>query len=181
VETVLLINSILLWVVVLFNLLITFRLIQIAAPKVWAENMPKLKTGQFAPPFHLETINGLTVTLSSFKDRPVLLIFFSLQCSACIQKLPEIQAADHMANRIGMQLGLVIDLNQSKAQAFVREFEITVPVFVASRENPIWRQYRVSGIPYYCLIDARARVQETGLLDSRLEMLAKVWKIDYLS
>lgn len=179
-ETVLLINSILLWLVVLFNLLITIRLIQIVTPNVWAENIPKLKKGQPAPSFDLETVNGLEVTLSSFKDRPILLIFFSLQCSACIQKLPEIQATGNLAEQIGMYLGLVIDINQSKARAFVREFEVTVPVFLASRENPVWSQYKVSGTPYYCLIDAQARVQETGTLDSQLEMLAKVWKIDFL-
>ncbi len=179
--TVLLVSSILLWIVVLFNLLISFRLIQIAAPNVWAENAPKLKQGQIAPSFHVQAIDGLDVTLDSFKGHPVFLTFISLQCMACLQKLPEIQAISPLADQTGIRLGLICDADRNQALALAKEFAITVPIYTAARENPIWKQYKVNGTPFYCLINEKARVQNTGVLDSNLETMTKIWRISQLS
>lgn len=180
-DAVILISSILLWVVVLFNLLITFRLIQIVAPDVWAENAPKLKTGQSAPMFQIETEEGKKVSLSFFKDRPVFLIFISLQCPTCLKKIPDIQSVAPLANEAGLHLALICDVDQTKTRAFAREFGITTPIFSAPRENPIWKKYKVNGTPFYCLIDNQAKVLDTGVLDSNLETMAKIWKINALS
>lgn len=179
-EYLLLLNSILLWAIVLFNLLITFRLVQIVAPDVWAKSIPRLKTGQLAPTFKVETVDGNEVTLSSFKDTPLLLIFISLQCSSCLAKIPDFKTLGLLANHVGVRLGLICDSDQHKVRSLIDEFCITAPVFVAARENPIWKQYKISTTPFYCLIDERSRVHASGLLDSNLEKLIKVWKVNSL-
>ena len=180
-ETILLINSILLWVVVLFNLLISFRLIQIVAPNVWAENAPKLKKGQIAPSFQVQTMDGLEVTLFSFRNHPVFLTFISLQCLACMQKLPEIQSASSLANQAGIKPVLICDTDQNRALALTKEFALSIPMYIATRDNPLWKQYKVGEVPFYCLIDEKGRVQDTGVLDSDLETMVKIWKINQLS
>jgi len=180
-STVLLVSSILLWVVVLFNLLITFRLIQIVAPDVWAEHAPKLKAGQTAPSFQIQTTDGFEVTLASFKNRPVFLTFISLQCLACMQKLPEIQSFSLLANQAEIQLLLICDADQNQAVMMIKEFTITIPLYIASNDNPIWKKYKISEVPFYCLIDEKGHVQDTGALDSNLETMAKIWRINQKS
>lgn len=180
-STVLLVSSILLWGVVLFNLLITFRLIQLAAPDVWAEHAPKLKAGQTAPSFHIQTTDGFEVTLGSFKNRPVFLTFISLQCLACMQKLPEIQSFSSLANQTGIQPLLICDADQNQAVMMIKEFAIAIPLYIATRDNPIWKKYKVSEAPFYCLIDEKGCVQDTGALDSNLETMAKIWRINQKS
>jgi peroxiredoxin len=178
--TILLISSILLWVVLLFNLLITFRLVQVIAPDVWVENIPRLKSGQPAPAFKVETADGKTVTLASFSDNPLLLIFISLQCPSCLLKTPDLRALQLLAEQARVQLGLVCDADPGKVRAFASEFGLTALAWVATRENSIWKQYKVSSTPFYCLIDGDRRVQAVGPLDSNLETLVKVWKINSL-
>ena len=64
-DGLLLVSSVLLWIIVLFNLLVTFQLIQVVAPGVWAKHIPRLKIGQMAPDFNIESIEGDKVSLSS--------------------------------------------------------------------------------------------------------------------
>ncbi len=179
-ETALIINSILLWVVIIFNLLITFRLIQIVAPDVWAEHLPKLREGQFALFFEISSTDGQAITLTSFQDQAILLVFISVKCPSCWGKIPDFQALDILAKKVGVQLVLICDSEQHRVKALIEQFDIVTPLFIAPKENVIWKNYKVSGVPFYCLINDRSRVQAVGLLDSQLERLTKLWKINAL-
>ncbi|MGB8212097.1 MAG: redoxin family protein [Anaerolineales bacterium] len=176
--TVLLVSSILLWIVLLFNLLITFRLVQMVAPDVWAKNIPRLKSGQLAPAFEIKTMEGETITLASFSGKPLMLTFISLYCSSCLLKMPDFRTLELQTRQAGMQLGVACIADSGKVLAFVNEFGLTAPVWVVARENPIWKDYKVNSTPFYCLIDERSRVQAAGPLDFNLETLVKVWKVN---
>lgn len=63
----------------------------------------------------------------------------------------------------------------------IKEFAIAIPLYIATRDNPIWKKYKISEVPFYCLIDEKARVQDTGMLDSNLETIAKIWRINQKS
>jgi peroxiredoxin len=171
-------SSLILWILVIFNLLITLQLIRIIAPDVWMRNSPKLKIGLLAPKFAAELSNGESVGLSTFLGQPLLLVFISLQCSSCLEKLSDLQNLEPIIKRIGIRLYLVCDADRHKVQILTNEFGITLPVLLAEKSNPIWREYKVNGIPFYCFIDERSRVQATGLFDSGWDALTKVWKIN---
>jgi peroxiredoxin len=177
-QTAFIFSTVLLWVVVLFNLLITFRLIRIVAPEVWEGHLPKLRVGQLAPAFECETFDGQKYSLFTFRSTSFLLIFISFECTHCRVKIPDFMALENLAKKVGVRLYLVCDSDRAKIQAIQGEFGITTPILIANRENSIWKDYKVGAVPFYCLLDEYSRVQATGLLDANLETLVKVWKIN---
>lgn len=81
-ESILIISSILLWVVVLLNLLLTLglaRRIRNAAFPV----MESLKIGQKAPDFSALTLQGKTVTLADYAGHAAAFVFVSPDCKPC--------------------------------------------------------------------------------------------------
>jgi len=60
------------------------------APAARAEEMPaKFKIGDAAPDFTLQEIGGRKIQLSkTYKDKVVLLAFWSLRCGACLSEAP---------------------------------------------------------------------------------------------
>ncbi|MGC1374758.1 MAG: TlpA disulfide reductase family protein [Anaerolineales bacterium] len=175
-ETLLVVSSILLWVVLLFNLLLSFQLIRIVAPNVWAQNAAKLKSGQAAPDFKATDLDGKSITLASFRGRPLLLAFVSPSCSACLDRLDEIRSL--AANMPGLQVALVCDSNEPISRALANEYRLEVPVMAAFRNQaPIWSRYKAAATPYYCLVDGKSRVQAAGPFDAGWEALSEAWRL----
>ena len=65
-------------------------LVTAAAPPARAEEMAaKFKIGDAAPDFTLQEIGGRQIQLSkTYKDKVVLLAFWSLRCGACLSEAP---------------------------------------------------------------------------------------------
>jgi hypothetical protein len=80
VEQFIVINLILLWIVVLFNLLVTFKLVRIIAADVWNQNSPRLRTGQKAPPFEIDGLTGEKIALTDFSGRSIAGLFQVFGC-----------------------------------------------------------------------------------------------------
>ena len=175
-EGLLLVSSLLLWMIVLFNLLVTFQLIRIVAPGVWTTHIPRLKTGQIAPDFNIESIQGDKASLSSFTGKPLLLIFLSVRCWSCLNKTSNIKAFSAESQQNSLQINLVLDADLAEAQAFINRYHLSMNAFLADRSDPIWNDYRVVETPFYCLIDDQSRVQDIGLFDSSGELRIKKWK-----
>ncbi len=74
-ETILIISSVLLWVMILLNLLLTLGLSRRLNARL--PRMDFLKIGQPAPSFTAQTLQGETVTLSSYARRAVAFVFTS--------------------------------------------------------------------------------------------------------
>ena len=92
-EPILVVSSILLWLMVLFNLLLTVALIRRAAakqPGFATENVPTLEIGSQAPDFTAETLDGEAMTLDDYAGKSIALIFVSPTCKPCLNKLPEL-------------------------------------------------------------------------------------------
>jgi peroxiredoxin len=175
-ETLLIVSSILLWVVLLFNLLLSFQLIRIVAPDVWVQNAAKLKQGQVAPDFKAADQDGKSLTLASFRGRGLLLAFVSPSCSGCLERLGEIRSL--AASAPGLQVVLVCDSNEPISQALANEYQLAMPVIAAFRnQDPIWSRYKAAATPYYCLIDEKSRVQAAGPFDAGWEALSETWRL----
>ncbi|MGC1376689.1 MAG: redoxin family protein [Anaerolineales bacterium] len=173
-ETLLVVSSILLWVVLLFNLLLSFQLIRIVAPDVWAQNTAKLKQGQAAPDFKATDLDGKSLTLASFRGRSLLLAFISPSCSGCLDRLDEIRSL--AASAPDLQVALVCDSNEPISRALANEYRLEMPVMAEFRNQaPIWSRYKAAATPYYCLIDEKSRVQAAGPFDAGWEALSETW------
>lgn len=171
-----LINVVLLWVVTLFALLLTLGLVR----KQNTKNPPSLKVGQQAPNFTAETLSGEVVTLSTYAGRSVAFLFTGPSCSICREALPLYEDLGPKAARSGVEIVLVSVEDRDQSAAFVKEFEITLPVLIAPREqNPFMENYKIPGTPSYCLVGPKGKVQSAGYPDAKRgewKALADSWR-----
>jgi peroxiredoxin len=164
------INLILLWVVVLFNLLLTLALIRRINPEgLSATTSPYqpigLEPGEMAPPFSAETLSGETVTLSHYANQRFMLIFTSPTCGPCRDALPGYETAYSTAAKAGVNMVLVSTGDLSSTRDLINEYRVnSIPVLVAPRgDNPLADDYKVSGTPSFCLVNQQGKIERIGL------------------
>lgn len=164
-ETVLVISSIALWVVVLVNLLLTFALVRRINTNAQSDLKTGLEAGQLAPDFTASTLSGETVTRSTYDGRNIGFVFISTHCGPCHEILPGIEALKHKASQSGIELTLVSVDDLIETQAYVEQRDIHLPILVAPRDtNSFMQDYRAAGTPSYCFVDEQGKVYSAGFL-----------------
>lgn len=177
-EQVLVLSSVLLWIVVFCNLLLTLALVR----RVNANPQPKegLKEGLPAPDFTAETLSGEKVTLATYAQRDVAFVFIAPTCEPCREALPSYEALGPKAMQSGVDLVLVSMANAEQTRHFVNEFNIQLPILVAPREsNSFMQDYKLSTTPSYCLIDRQGKILSSGSANLRWgpwKALAEAWE-----
>lgn len=169
-EQVLLISSILLWIVLVLNLLLTLAVVRRLArsPREVSSagggsGLEGPTVGQPAPNFTAETLQGQKISLSTYAGRPVAFLFVSPGCPPCRTGMPNYEAWGAQARRAGADLVLVCSSTPEAAQKFADELHITLPVLIAQNEiNRFAEDYSIPGTPWYCLVDEEGIVSSTG-------------------
>lgn len=164
------ISSVLLWVVVLFNLLLTLALIKRvnAQPRNQAPEEPEvpgdaLPKGTEAPDFSAQTLAGETVTRDSYKGQPTMFFFVTPTCKPCRELLPILKQLAPQAKRAGVNLILVSGDMHAPTQQMIDKEQIDLPVLLAPRhENTLWLNYKISGTPSFYFVDAQSIVRASG-------------------
>lgn len=156
-------SSMLLWIVVLCNLLLTLALIRRINAGEVAQAKGGLKAGERAPDFTAETLGGEKVTLATYAQREVAFIFIAPSCNPCREALPRYDALKIKAAQSGVEIVLVSRGEREQTRALVEEFGIQLPVLIAPESrNPFMENYKLSMTPSYCLINRQGRVQSSG-------------------
>jgi peroxiredoxin len=170
-ERLLIVSSVLLWLLVLFNLLLTLALVRRIGGQAAA-----LKLGQRAPAFEATDLRGQKVSLATYAGRSLALLFVAPHCGPCREELPRLQAVGPQARRAGVELVLVSVASHDETQTFARDNGIDLPILVAPQEsNPFMKDYKARGTPYYCVVGPQGRVQAVGFLDAEWRALADSW------
>ena len=167
-ETALVVSSILLWVVVLCNLVLTLALVRRlnATPRHKSLSLEMPKAGQPAPDFRAQTVSGETASLSTFAGRKMAFIFISTNCAPCRQLLPRLELFKPRAAQTGVELVLVSADEMEETQVFVERLHVRLPVLLAPRNtNPLFDDYKATLTPSYCLVNEQGVVQSAGLLN----------------
>ena len=186
-ETVLLMSSIVLWLVVLGNLVLTFALIRRvnAGDGRAGQELPSmgLEAGTEAPDFTAQMLGGEQVTRATYLGRSVAFVFISTHCQPCREILPEIGNLEPGAARAGVDIVLVSKDTQEATSAFVDEMQIHLPVLIAPFDsNPFMKEYKATVTPLYCLVDEQGKVQSAGLPQGgEWKALAESWSRQGLS
>jgi peroxiredoxin/outer membrane lipoprotein-sorting protein len=140
-------------------------------------------TGQQAPDFTLNDLEGNAVTLSALRGKPVLLDFWASWCGPCRMELPQVQELYQEYAEKGLQVVAVsVDAAVEDARKAAEEDKLTFPVLWGDSGAPEMQQvntaYGISSIPRLLLIDANGVVQAdvVGYHEKAqlVEMLAKV-------
>lgn len=168
-QSFLVVSSVLLWIVVLLNLILTLAVIKRVndnnkqIPNMEMPDMG-LKPGTQAPDFTAQTLNGETVTLANFTGRKVGFLYVSPHCRPCKDKLPVFQKLYTNSQQIGLDWLLVsVSGTLSDIQAMVTDFNITMPMLYAPDEqNPLAQDYQARGTPSFCLVGEDGKVVLSG-------------------
>lgn len=125
-----------------------------------------------APALTLRSLDGVNVSLSSFKGRPVVLNFWASWCVPCRDEAPLLRALSDSQSAQGLVvLGISFqEPNLDNARAFIREYALAYPSLI----DPAARtaiNYGVSGVPETFFIDRDGIVRGVdrgGLTSARL-------------
>ncbi len=180
-EQILLVSSILLWIFVTLNLLLSLAVIRRLNSFNFSnrqEDFQPLGIGQPAPEFKAENLDGTTMTLSDYLEHgAVAFIFISPGCEPCRAKLPSLKDLEFQTSQKDIQLILVSEAEYAETAALIKEFELTFPTLIAPRlSNSFMEDYKVIGTPYFCLVSSEGKVQATGsLLGAEWDKITSQW------
>ena len=136
-----------------------------------------LEVGDPAPNFTLQTMKSETVTLSQYRGKPVLLIFWVVHCEGCIHEIPYIQEFyDKHADEVVL-LAVHVGDARDQIQKLLSTRRITYPILIDADEQ-VCISYR-HGAPAAFAIDKEGTIkavkEETFLNVSEIEaMLQKI-------
>lgn len=163
-ETALVISSVLLWLFVLANILLTLALVRrINANTPKPEGLP---AGALAPEFKAERLNGETVTLATYTSpgHKVALLFLSTHCAPCREILTTLKEQRAATRQAGIELVLVSGDEREDTEALVAELGLDYPLLIAPRtSNPFFADYKIALTPSFCLLNQQGKVRASGI------------------
>jgi thiol-disulfide isomerase/thioredoxin len=113
-----------------------------------------------APDFTLTDLDGKTLQLSDFKDRPVLLNFWATWCPPCRAEIPSIEEIhrNHASSDGLVIIGISLDSTGVQAvKEFVKEANMTYRIAMGT-EKIVQDYGNIQGIPATFLINRKGEV-----------------------
>lgn len=179
---ILAVNSILLWVVLIFNLLLTLALVR-SVNNIGSNNLNReeiildeLKSGDIAPDFKAITLDGKEITLKDYINQSMVFVFVSSKCAPCKERISEIEKILPIVEKAGIDIILVSNDDLETSKQHFLEYDKFNNVLVAPRtENQFMYDYKVPATPYFCLVDNKGLVQTNGFFDQKWSTLVLQW------
>jgi peroxiredoxin len=127
-----------------------------------------LRAGSEAPAFELLDLAGKNRTLTEFRGRQILLIFFNPACGFCREMMPKLAALAHSADTLsdpmdeekgkGLPLPLIITTGDAEAnRQIIADHKIDTPVLL-QKDGEIAEAYQANGTPTGYLIDVEGKI-----------------------
>jgi cytochrome c biogenesis protein CcmG/thiol:disulfide interchange protein DsbE len=119
-----------------------------------------------APDFTLQDAGGVSLKLSDYKGKVVLLDFWATWCHGCKTEIPwYIDFQTKYKNRGLQVLGVSMDDNWTPVRPFLAEHNVNYPVAVGDDE--VAKLYKVQILPVTLLIDKKGRIADShvGVVD----------------
>jgi len=162
-----------------------------ARPSTGANGLPKkdvnggrtqtafANMGSVAPDFTLPTMDGKTLSLSSFKGKKVILNFWATWCAPCRQEMPEIEAFYKKltgGNVVVLAVNLTAEeMNPDDVTKFVKDYQLTFPILLAQSQD-IEAAYQVMTIPTSYIIDSKGIIR-----NQKIGPMTQEWMNEQLS
>ena len=118
----------------------------------------KIAVDAAAPDFSLKDLNGRDVSLSSFRDRPVLLVFGTTWCPYCREEIPRIKEIFRQGRATKLEvLNIYINEQEAKVSAFAAKYELPYPILL-DKDGQVAERYQVRGVPTIVLLDGQGKI-----------------------
>lgn len=113
--------------------------------------------GKDAPGFTLQTFSGQSVNLQKLKGKLVLLDFWEVWCTPCVQSMPKVQAMHEKYGGKGLVvLGVSLDKNIASSKSLAERKKLTFANLLGNEETK--KGYKVVAVPEYILIDKTGKI-----------------------
>ena len=109
-----------------------------------------VSVGTKAPALRLESLDGETVSLESFRGTPVVLTFWATWCQPCIREIPVLKSVESLSLAKVVAVSLD-DEGESVVRPFVEQRDLTYAVLLGDPE--VFMRFGGLGIPYTILMD----------------------------
>ena len=115
------------------------------------ENVTYIAVGQTAPNFTLKDLDENEVSLKDYREKIVLINFWSTTCGYCRKEMPDLQKLSSENDDLVI---LAVDVMESKStvEKFIKENSYTFPVLL-DEDAKVASTYLVSGFPTAYFID----------------------------
>ena len=139
----------------LFGILSSLALAAAVAAPAWARTT---HAGDVAAPFTLERADGRgSISLASFKGKPVYLNFFASWCGPCNDEAPSVVGFYKKYHPRGLvTLGINELENSKKALEFAKQYH--VPFDILLDDGPMGKDYGAIGLPVHVFIDRHGKI-----------------------
>lgn len=128
--------------------------------QIYAQEQPPT-VGNLAPEIVLQTLQGDTVRLASFRGRPILLNFWASWCSPCRIEMPLLLTAYAAHRSAGLEI-LAVNLTDQErgkdVRRFVEEQAMRFPVLL-DRRGKVRERYGLVSLPTTVFIDTAGVVK----------------------
>jgi thiol-disulfide isomerase/thioredoxin len=116
------------------------------------------KTEVDSTDFTLESLDGKSVSLASYKGSLVFLSFWATWCGPCKQELPSAQALYEKLKSKGFLIVAVDVMEENKTvSAFVKANRMTFPVLLDA-DGKVGGEYDARSIPTNYIVDRRGKI-----------------------
>jgi peroxiredoxin len=112
-----------------------------------------------APGFSLLDLNSKQVSLSDFKNKDVILFFWTTWCPYCVREIKTLSDKYQALTKDGVAL-LLIDVGEPKYKVdnFVKRNNLGFGVLLDEKTR-VAESYRLMGIPTFVLIDKKGMIR----------------------
>jgi len=116
--------------------------------------------GNAAPDFTLQSLEGGTVTLSSYRRKgPVVLAFWASWCGPCQMEMPLLESFYRENHSRGVELlAISIDFDTKAARRYAEEHQLPFPVLL-DEHNVVADNYQAEGIPLLYVVDPSGKLR----------------------
>ncbi|GAJ00628.1 unnamed protein product, partial [marine sediment metagenome] len=136
------------------------------------------EVGALAPDFTLPTLNGLSVTLSNYRGKPVILNFWGSWCGYCRRQMPYLVEVSEERAKEGLEFLTVSREDQTNLKEFMQQ-EGYIFVVALDSDSAVWESYQIGGIPHTFFIDSDGIIQSIriGAFQNTSQILSELEKI----
>ncbi|MGH7871024.1 MAG: TlpA family protein disulfide reductase [Candidatus Binatia bacterium] len=119
--------------------------------------------GRSASAFNLQTLDGKSATLETFRGKPLVLNFFASWCDPCREEMPLINDVASAAAKEGYNvLGIAVEDTRAAVTEFSKEAKLVFPIAL-DLNNTVKRSYRIFGPPATFFIDGQGIIRDMVL------------------
>lgn len=140
-----------------------FAAIIMAMAFVLAKSNLAIGEETIAPNFQLKDLAGNVITLSEYKGKQeVLLFFWTTWCPYCRKGLKVLNEKHAQLSKDGVEI-LAINVNEpaGKVDSFVKNYALTFKTLL-DLDADVAMAYKLLGFPTYMIVDRKGYIRSTG-------------------